>query len=92
MPLIPRCKRNTSYRFESCPDYKIKKKYNMERLTILALLLAVPSIFFMIIAKVNGGTGIQKFFIQLFLKIPALLSLILIVIIGLVYLNLIKIA
>ena len=21
MPLIPRCKRNTSYRFKSCPDY-----------------------------------------------------------------------
>lgn len=64
----------------------------MERLAILAALLAVPSIFFMIVARVNGGTGIQKLFIQLFLKIPAILSLIIIVIIGLVYFNLIKIA
>lgn len=63
----------------------------MEKLAILAAVLSIPSILFIIMAKVTG-TGFQKWVLYFFMKIPAIISLIIICIMALVHFNFIKLA
>jgi hypothetical protein len=49
----------------------------MEKITLLIILCSIPSIFFMLIAKVNGN---NKWFTHLFIKLPAFIAAVLIVV------------
>lgn len=61
----------------------------METLSILAALFAIPAIVFMLIAKINGDNKIVAW---LFIKLPSLISLVMLIVIALAYFNLIKFA
>jgi hypothetical protein len=59
----------------------------MEKLALLAAISALPAITFMLIAKINGE---NKILAQLFIKLPSLISLVSMILIGLSYLGFIK--
>ena len=49
----------------------------MEKITLLIILFSIPSIFFMLIASVNGK---HKWFSHLFIKLPSFIAAVLIVV------------
>jgi len=51
----------------------------MEKITLLIILCSIPSVFFMLIAKVNGG-GKSRWFTHLFIKLPSFIAAVLIVV------------
>jgi hypothetical protein len=61
----------------------------MEKLSMLAAITALPAVIFMLIAKMNGGNKIVGW---IFLKIPSLISLIAIILVGLSYFGFLKLA
>lgn len=63
----------------------------MEKLAFLAALLALPSTIFVMMAKITG-TGFQKWVLYFFMKLPAIISLIIMCVMALVYFNFIKLA
>lgn len=54
---------------------------------MLAAISALPAITFMLIAKINGE---NKILAQLFIKLPSLISLVSLILIGLSYFGFIK--
>lgn len=60
----------------------------MEKLAILALICAMPSVAFMLVAKMNGG---NKWVGNLAFKLPALISVIISVVMLLAVMGLIKV-
>jgi len=56
---------------------------------MLAAITALPAVIFMLIAKMNGGNKIVGW---IFLKIPSLISLIAIILVGLSYFGFLKLA
>jgi len=58
----------------------------MEKLSILAMMFAIPAICFMLVANV---TGKNKWIVWLFIKLPSLISLVIIIVYGLKILKLI---
>jgi hypothetical protein len=56
----------------------------MEKIISLIILCSIPSIFFMLVAKVNGS-GNQKWGSWLFLKLPSFIAAVLIVVYFLKY-------
>ena len=49
----------------------------MEKITLLIILCSIPSIFFMLIANVNGS---KKWVSYLFIKLPSFIAAVLIVV------------
>ena len=58
----------------------------MDKITLLIILCSIPSVFFMLIAKVNGN---NKWFTYLFIKLPSFIAAVLIVVYFLKQFNLI---
>lgn len=59
----------------------------MEKLSLLAAILALPAIIFLLVAKINGS---NKWIAQVLLKLPSLIALVVLIIIGLSKLGFIK--
>jgi EamA domain-containing membrane protein RarD len=59
----------------------------MKELMLLAIISAIPSTFFMLAAKITGNKFIGLFFF----KLPSLIFTIILILIGLSYLNFITI-
>ena len=60
----------------------------MEKLAILASIFAVPATSFMLAAKITGN---NKLIGWLFLKLPSLISLVIVILMALVYFGLVKV-
>lgn len=60
----------------------------MEKLAILASIFAIPAIFFMLVAKINGD---NKWIGWIFLKLPSLISLVIVILMTFVYFGLVKV-
>lgn len=61
----------------------------MEKLSILASICALPSVFFMLIANV---TGKNKWIVWIGIKLPALISLIAIILMAMSHFTFLKIS
>jgi hypothetical protein len=59
----------------------------MEKLSILAAIAAIPAVLFILIAKINGS---RKIIGWLGLKLPSIISLVALILMGMIYFGIIK--